>query len=178
MRVFADRQAAMDWIDKNQLGRRNLTDNQRDLIMHRVYERRILSQGGDRKSNRQNVDLKHKGRTSEVVGKEMGVTHRTVERAAEFGRAIDSLGKLGEQVKERIHKGEKVIKKDVIEAAKAKNDGDEDQAEKILSGQHKQASKWRNYRPLACVPAIDWSFSGTLLGSGSFSILGHPEAVH
>jgi hypothetical protein len=45
-----DEQAAMDWIDSNQLGRRNLTPDQMSLIRGRRYNRMKKPQGGDKKS--------------------------------------------------------------------------------------------------------------------------------
>ena len=36
---FADEDAAMDWMDANQLGRRNLTPDQRSLLRGRRYDR-------------------------------------------------------------------------------------------------------------------------------------------
>ena len=47
---FADREAAMDWMDANQLGRRNITPDQFTLLLGRRYNRAKKSHGGDRKS--------------------------------------------------------------------------------------------------------------------------------
>ena len=48
---FADREAVKDWIDKNQLGRRNLTDDQRIIIIGRRYnrEKKSRSEAGSMK---------------------------------------------------------------------------------------------------------------------------------
>jgi hypothetical protein len=54
-------------------------------------------------------------RTSEKLGKEHGVDARTITEDAKFSRAVDTLP----EVKAKIQRGEKVIKKDVIAAAKA-----------------------------------------------------------
>jgi hypothetical protein len=43
---FADRDAAMDWMDANQLGRRNLTNDQRSYLRGRRYNRTKKSKGG------------------------------------------------------------------------------------------------------------------------------------
>lgn len=51
---FTDREAAADWIDKNQLGRRNLTPDQMSLLRGRRYNRTKGAHGGDRKSKGQN----------------------------------------------------------------------------------------------------------------------------
>jgi hypothetical protein len=52
-----DRDAAEDWIDTNQLGRRNLTPDQASLLRGRRYNRLKKSHGGDRRSNDQNDHL-------------------------------------------------------------------------------------------------------------------------
>jgi len=112
---------AEDWIDRNQLGRRNLTPDDFKLILGRRYNRMKATHGGDRKSNynvselwaidqerqkssRQNDDLK----TSEKLAQEHGVSKRTVERAGKFAEAVE------EAKKEHPGKEEK----EIYEAAK------------------------------------------------------------
>ena len=56
--VFADVDAAMDWIDANQLGRRNLTPDQRSIIRGRRYNRMKKAQGGAREASGQSDHLK------------------------------------------------------------------------------------------------------------------------
>jgi hypothetical protein len=84
----------------------------KDLIMHRVYERKKKSRGnpnyGTKNQSGHFVHIGEQGRTRDIVGKDMGLTGRTVSRAADFGRAIDSLGDLGSEVKAKIQRGEKV----------------------------------------------------------------------
>jgi hypothetical protein len=45
---FESREAAKDWIDANQLGRRNLTSDQRTIILGRRYNRTKRSHGAER----------------------------------------------------------------------------------------------------------------------------------
>ena len=54
---LADRQAAEDWIDRNQLGRRNLSPDTASLLRGRIYNRTKSQRGGDRKSIHQNDGL-------------------------------------------------------------------------------------------------------------------------
>ena len=84
---FADRQEAMDWIDKNQLGRRNMTPDQLIYVQGRIYERR-KKYIGEHKGNqhtklewRQNGAIPN-GRTRDALAKELGVGSRTLNRAA------------------------------------------------------------------------------------------------
>ena len=50
-KAFSDRYEAIAWICKNQLGRRNLTPEQRKYLIGKQYEAEKQSNGGDRKSS-------------------------------------------------------------------------------------------------------------------------------
>lgn len=88
--------AAFDWMYKKQLGRRNLTDEQRTLLLGKMYEARKNSIGGDRGNqytkvaSHQNDDVpKSKcqtSRTAASIAAEMGVGQSTVERAGQFAK--------------------------------------------------------------------------------------------
>jgi len=82
------RQDAMDWIDRNQLGRRNLTPDQMSLIRGRMYNRTKNTHGGDRKSKPQSEGLI----TAEKLASEHGVSRATIERDAQFSNAVEKLG--------------------------------------------------------------------------------------
>jgi hypothetical protein len=125
---FADRQAAMDWIDKNQLGRRNLTPDQMSLIRGRRYNRLKMTPGKPKKQCGQNAHIG--GLVRDRIAAEHGVDSTTIGRDAKFATALEQLPEVAQQVKE----GQKVVRKDVIEAAKAIADGDTEQAERILDG--------------------------------------------
>ena len=49
---FANRYEALSWICKNQLGRRNLTPQQKKYLIGQRYEAEKMANGGDRKSDR------------------------------------------------------------------------------------------------------------------------------
>jgi len=52
-----NRTAVLDWIDSNQLGRRNLSPDMMRLLRGRLYNRTKGTQGGDHKSKYQNDTL-------------------------------------------------------------------------------------------------------------------------
>ena len=57
----------------------------------------MLNHGGDRKSKGQNVHLK---KTAEIIGKEYGVSEKTIRRDAEFSKAVDKVAeKVGKEAK-------------------------------------------------------------------------------
>lgn len=107
---FASREAAMDWMDRNQLGRRNLTPEQTSLLRGRIYNRVKQAKGGSKKSNTQNEDLK----TSEKIAPSFGVSRATIERDGEFAEAVEKLEIAPEIAKREID----APKKDIVAAAK------------------------------------------------------------
>lgn len=89
-----DREAAADWIDAHQLGRRNLTSEQMSLLRGRRYNRRKRPRGGDRKSAEsscQNGNLICE-RTCEHLAQELRVSPHTIHRDGQFAAAVDRLG--------------------------------------------------------------------------------------
>ena len=50
-KTFADRYEAIAWICKNQLGRRNLTPEQKKYLIGKQFEAEKAGHGGDRKSD-------------------------------------------------------------------------------------------------------------------------------
>ena len=76
--------------NKYQLGRRNITSQQRDYLLGLRYRQEKKTQGGDRKSEKskpQNGDLK----TSEKIAQQHGVSKNTVERAEKFADGVDKI---------------------------------------------------------------------------------------
>ena len=110
---FADKWAAFEWMYKKQLGRRNLTEEQKSYMVGKMYEARKRSQGGDRRSeefsNGQNVHLKDrrevKDGTAGEIGKEIGVDGRTVRRAEKFAKGIDALRENNPEAATAVLKG-------------------------------------------------------------------------
>lgn len=117
-----DRDAAFDWIDANQLGRRNLTPDQRTLLIGRRYNRAKKKHGGQIPGSLgQNVPSFP--RTSKRIADESRVDEKTVRRA---GKAAEFVATLPKPQQEAIQRGEvKIVeakrqarKAQVVEAAK------------------------------------------------------------
>ena len=117
---FSDKWAAFEWMYKNQLGRRNLTEEQRTYMIGKMYEARKKSIGGDRKSSRQNDDLKRGRKTKDIIGEEVGESGSTVERAEYFARGIDALRDVSQKAADKVLNSKTcATKADVRELAKA-----------------------------------------------------------
>lgn len=100
---FADKWAAFDWMCKNQLGRRNLTEAQRAYLIGKCYEARKRSHGAEQggRGNQytgavsvQNANLPNGSRTprtNEILGKELGVDPSTITRSEHYAHGIDAI---------------------------------------------------------------------------------------
>ena len=107
---FADKWAAFEWMYKKQLGRRNLTEEQKTYMIGKMYEARKKSQGGDRgnqytkEASRQNGDMA-KGRTAKLIADEVGVSQKSVERSEKFSKGIDTLRESNPEAADAVLKG-------------------------------------------------------------------------
>lgn len=107
---FADKWAAIVWMCRNQLGRRNITGEQKTALIGEAYKAQKLTQGGNRGNqytkvaSAQNEHLAQ--RTSEVVAKDFGVGKETVKRAEHFVDGLNEAEKVSPGIKESILSGE------------------------------------------------------------------------
>jgi hypothetical protein len=120
--TLPDRDAALDWIDKNQLGRRNLKPEQISLIRGRVYNRRKKAEhdGGKGKERSGGQDVpqsrptdRHK--TAKAVAKEFDVSEKTIRRDGAFAMAVEAKKQEDPEIEQKIMKGE-VKKREIIHA--------------------------------------------------------------
>ena len=141
---FADKWEAFDWMYKNQLGRRNLTDEQRTFLLGKLYEARKHVTAGNpsnlRNSDgtfqcRQSDDIGQVHRTVDIIAAEQKVGKKTVERAGNYAKGIDAISNDNPELAESILKAEKKIpKKDVIEIGKADPEFQDDMIEMLKEG--------------------------------------------
>lgn len=133
---FASLDEVLAWVDQNQLARRNLTDEQRLLVLGRMYERQKKVVGRPEKMGQSDPIFAE--RTSKQIATIAGVGEKTVRRAAEFAKAVDKVKDISPEAAEKILKGEvkdaitelpKLIKKDPDMLSKV--------AERIASGETK-----------------------------------------
>jgi N6-adenosine-specific RNA methylase IME4 len=92
-----DEEAVEDWMDANQLGRRNLTADAFKLLLGRRYNRTKKDYGGDRKSSGQND---HLPKTAETLGKQHGVSPSTVQRAGNFAKEVERTPELQKAIQQ------------------------------------------------------------------------------
>jgi hypothetical protein len=102
-----DRAAAIDWVIRNQLGRRNLTDEMRDYFIGKRYLNERQGHGGERKPEGASAQNEHLLKTSERIAEEEGVSAATVKRNAAFAEAVDTIAETqGEAAKQAVLSGQ------------------------------------------------------------------------
>jgi site-specific DNA-methyltransferase (adenine-specific) len=115
-REFADRVAVADWIDRNQLGRRNLHPDQYALVIGRIYNRaRRQGQRTDLTSG--NSYQKSDGTTAERIAANHGLSEKTVRNAGDFAAAVDRVRTIAPTIEADVATGAAPARKAVIRAA-------------------------------------------------------------
>ncbi len=125
-REFDDRHDALAWICKNQLGRRNLTFQQKKYLIGKQFEAEKHRQG----TNNQYVQAKSEKcqlgtfqnsvDTAERIAKENGIGRRSVFRAEEFAKAVDIADEIEPGIRSEILAGKiKTTEKEVQALTKA-----------------------------------------------------------
>ncbi len=135
---FTSRDDVIDWMYSTQLSRRNLTDESRTYLIGQQYIARKKRDGaslGNKNALKQlpqnegivllpqNEGVKTE--TAEKMSEELKVSRATVERAAEYARAVNTVSSnVGmETLKAKILQGEvKAAKKDIVELSKLKTE--------------------------------------------------------
>ena len=121
---FPDKWAAIVWMCRNQLGRRNLTDEQQSYLRGKQYEAERMTQGTNnqyvraKSENGQNVHF-HSNRetkdgTAGRIGRENGVDGRTIRRDADFAKSIDEAESISPGFRDAVLSGEIKTPKSVI----------------------------------------------------------------
>jgi N6-adenosine-specific RNA methylase IME4 len=101
---FASREAVIEWMEANQLGRRNLTPDQRSLLRGRIYNRLKKAWGGDRRSKSQTATLIC---AAEVIADKHGVHRATIIRDGKRAEFFDELQRVAPEEAQAVWRGEK-----------------------------------------------------------------------
>ncbi len=125
---FPDRYAAISWICKNQLGRRNLTPQQFKYLIGQQYDAEKLAErfrgnqytSVERSGCGQNVHNQNPERTAEKIARENNLNEKYVRRAGHFAQGVDAAEEAVPGIKQEILTGSiKPTEKAVAAIAKA-----------------------------------------------------------
>jgi len=121
---FGSREEAADWIDRNQLGRRNLDTKHMSLLLGRRYNRTkrqgqrtdLTSGQSDQKLGRgegTSGQSDQKLTAARAIASEHGVAEKTVRRSGKFAEAVEKLG-----IEKEVSSGSlRASKSSIIDAA-------------------------------------------------------------
>jgi len=109
--AFPDRAAAINWMYRNQLGRRNLTPDQASLLRGELYNRRKKAQhdGGKGRSRSEDQNDPHSKppSTAAQIAKEQGVGEATVKRDGQFADQVNKAATKDPTIRQKIMAGGK-----------------------------------------------------------------------
>ena len=112
---FESREEVLAWICKNQLGRRNLSPEQKRYLLGKQYEAEKkaakIFRGNQytlaKKSGGAHDDNHHSGKkTCDRIAEENGVSRASVLRASHYTRGIDIADNLSPGIKQKVFSGE------------------------------------------------------------------------
>ena len=103
LKVFKTREEAIDYIIRNQLGRRNLTPEQKRYLIGKQYELEKKASHRPEKIEKEKSGKKHHLKTAEKMAKEYKVSEKYIRDSGKYAKNIDILGKnVGPEIKEGI----------------------------------------------------------------------------
>ena len=106
---FSSRFEVLSWICNNQLGRRNLTPENKKYLIGKRYEAEKMSHGGARRgaefSTDQNGLLKNGMTTRQKIAEETKTSEGYVARAERFAKGVDAAEEAVPGIKEEILSG-------------------------------------------------------------------------
>ena len=110
----ADEDEVKEWIIKNALGTRNLTEMQITDLRGRLFQMRKGRKGGDRKSK--SVKQTLNGDVAQSVANELGINRNTVFEAANFVDGLDAAEAVVPGFKDAVLTGEVKAQKQEVAA--------------------------------------------------------------
>lgn len=119
---------------RNQLGRRNITREQRDYLLSQEYEAQCKTVGGDGSNQyekKEQLDENHqiaKGDTRAAIAKSHNISQYEVQKAVEFGRGLDAAEKVSPGIKEAVLSGSIKAPKSVISEIRNLSDEEKEKA--------------------------------------------------
>ena len=133
---FPDKDSAMLWILKNQLGRRNLTKFQFKILVGQEYELEKKLEGRpklDTEKLPQNEGV-NSGETAERLAKEHNISRATVERSADIFKAYEQIKKVAPEMAERLGTNDfKPSEKSIFLLGRVLSEGTPEQRDQVAS---------------------------------------------
>lgn len=154
-KTFADRYEAIAWICKNQLGRRNLTKEQKKYLIGKQFEAEKATRGGNHGNQYTDLakcqvgTLPNQEDTAKRIANENGIGRRSVYRAEAFSKAVDIADEVEPGIRDEILAGKITpTQKDVHALARA----DPEERPAIIEEMRKSPEEKRKAAPSVKLP--------------------------
>ena len=159
---LANKYEALAWICKNQLGRRNLSPEQKRYLIGKQYEAEKkaakIFRGNQytlaKKSGGSHDDTHHSGKkTCERIAEENGVSRASVLRARHYTKGIDIADTLSPGIKKKVFSGEvKFTNDEMIKLVQSSPDKRQDVFAEIMHPEITKAMEAADAEPNADTP--------------------------
>ena len=161
---FENREEAIAWICRNQLGRRNLSPEQKRYLLGKQYEAEKkaakIFRGNQytlaKKSGGDHGDNHHSGKkTCDRIAEENGVSRASVLRASHYTRGIDIADNLSPGIKQKVFSGEvKFTNEEMSKLVLSSPDKRQDVFAEIMHPEITKAMETANADPKADEPVL------------------------
>ena len=161
---FENREEALAWICRNQLGRRNLSPEQKRYLLGKQYEAEKkaakIFRGNQytlaKKSGGAHDDNHHSGKkTCDRIAEENGVSRASVLRASHYTRGIDIADNLFPGIKQKVFSGEvKFTNEEMSKLVLSSPDKRQDVFAEIMHPEITKAMETANADPKADEPVL------------------------
>ena len=161
---FENREEAVAWICRNQLGRRNLSPEQKRYLLGKQYEAEKkaakIFRGNQytlaKKSGGAHDDNHHSGKkTCDRIAEENGVSRASVLRASHYTRGIDIADNLFPGIKQKVFSGEvKFTNEEMSKLVLSSPDKRQDVFAEIMHPEITKAMETANADPKADEPVL------------------------
>lgn len=146
---FPDKWAAIVWMCRNQLGRRNITDEQKTVLIGEASKAQKMTRGNNAERGPDGRYLMDQSgpsggeRTRSIIAKQFGVGQGTVQRAEQFLDGLDAADKVSPGIKDAVLAGEiKAPKKVIAEIRNLPEEKQKGAAEAIKRGEIEKAKSY------------------------------------
>lgn len=171
---FPDKWAAFDWMYAKQLGRRNLSDENRTYCIGKMFEARKKTVGNVTSERSEDGTFQKAqngpiGDTAQNIANELGVSRNTVKRSEKFAQGVDAIREMSPDVADKILRGGTGVKKGDVQQFTTMSDEEQKEFVSTVSSgtvkEQKKKNSGGNKQNRAIAKAVEAAVDGLLNGT-------------
>jgi hypothetical protein len=143
---FADREEAQAWMMRNQLGRRNLREENVSYLRGKLYQSR--KRQGQRTDLTSGQNVQKSGTTAAALAEEFHVDEKTIRRDEQYAKDLDTVAQIkdrGEAIRQKVLAGEVKLTKGEVAKLAGLSPAEQKRAAKSILAE----GKWEKPKPAA-----------------------------